>query len=68
MRKLIWPISFTSFLLTLYILSIAFGFPYPLVTFFFVTLPVFTIWMVIRILKDGHHSGKTFDDDFYEVR
>jgi len=68
MKKLIWPISVTSFIAFLYLISIALNFPYPFISILFGALPLFTIWMVIRILKDGRHSGKTFDEDFYEVK
>jgi len=67
MQKLIWPISITTFIAVLYVLSVSLNFPYPFIAILFTVLPLFTIWMVIRILKDGEHSGKTFDEDFYEV-
>ena len=34
----------------------------------FLTLNAAFIWMVIRILKDGEPSTKSFDDYFYEDR
>ncbi|MEJ2005626.1 MAG: hypothetical protein P8X57_11825 [Cyclobacteriaceae bacterium] len=32
----------------------------------FMMLNFFTIWMVIRILKDGTPTDKTFEDYWYE--
>ncbi|PTB95678.1 hypothetical protein C9994_10655 [Marivirga lumbricoides] len=66
MRKLFFPLSLTTFLLFFYLIGIVFNFPYPLISFIFGIFPFVLVWMVIKILKDGEHSGKTFDEDFYE--
>ncbi len=66
MRPLIFPISLVTFLLIVYLIAVNFNFPYPFIATLFVVLPIALVWMVIRILKDGKHSGKTFDDHFYE--
>ncbi len=66
MKKLIFPISFTTFIALLYVIAAGFNFPYPLVAALFVAFPIALIWMVVKILKDGEHSGKTFEEDFYE--
>jgi hypothetical protein len=67
MERIIWPISITSFLVLFYLIAVFFNFPYPLISLLFGASPIFIIWMVIRVLKDGKHSGKTWDDGFYEI-
>lgn len=68
MEKLIFPLSLVSFIGFFYVIAISLNFPYPLISLLFGLLPFFIIWMVIRVLKDGEHSGKTFEDDFYEFK
>jgi membrane protein implicated in regulation of membrane protease activity len=66
MEKLIFPISLVSFLLFFYVVAAGFNFPYPLMGGLFLILPIATLWMVYKVLRDGEHSGKTFEEDFYE--
>lgn len=66
MNRIIFPLSFTTFLAFVYVIAAAFNFPYPIVVTLFCVLPIAIIWMVIKILKDGEHSGKTFEEYFYE--
>jgi hypothetical protein len=66
MKPLIFPLSLVSFLLFVYVVAVQYNFPYPFIATLFVVLPISLIWMVVRVLKDGIHSGKTFDDHFYE--
>lgn len=41
----------------------------PVITFvLLVVLPVAIIWMVVRVLKDGQPSDRTFDEQFYDDR
>lgn len=66
MDKLIFPLSLVTFLLFFYIVAIAFNFPYPLIAAIFSISPIAVIWMVYKVLKDGEHTGKTFEKHFYE--
>ncbi len=66
MKALIFPISLVTFLLVVYLIAVNYNFPYPFIAALFVILPISLIWMVVKVLKDGEHSGKTFDDHFYE--
>ncbi|MEM6831841.1 MAG: hypothetical protein AAF551_15120 [Bacteroidota bacterium] len=66
MDKLKFPISLTSSVLLLYIVSAAFDMPYALVFWLFVLINGLFIWMVLKILKDGKPSTKQFDEVFYE--
>jgi|AntRauTorcE11897_2_1112592.scaffolds.fasta_scaffold157455_1 hypothetical protein len=66
MDKLIFPISLVSFVAFFYVIAAAFNFPYPLVAGLFGILPFAILWMVYKVLKDGEHSGKTFEKHFYE--
>lgn len=63
LKAVIW----TSFvLLTTYAVAVLLGW-LPVVLFLFCVLPLFTIYMAYRILKDPQpHSGHTFDEKFYE--
>ncbi|WP_375580496.1 hypothetical protein ABWH96_05535 [Marivirga tractuosa] len=66
MDKLIFPISLVTFIAFFYVVAVGFNFPYPIVAGLFGILPVALIWMVYKVLKDGEHSGKTFEKHFYE--
>ncbi|HET8860294.1 hypothetical protein [Marivirga sp.] len=66
MRKLIFPISLVTFIAFFYLVAAALNFSYPIVAGLFGILPIAIIWMVYKILKDGKHSGKTFEKHFYE--
>jgi lipopolysaccharide export LptBFGC system permease protein LptF len=66
MDKVIFPISLVTFIGFFYVIAVAFNFPYPIIAGLFGILPFFIVWMVYKVLKDGEHSGKTFEKHFYE--
>lgn len=66
MKKIKVPITITTLFLTFYTISPYMGLPYPFIFASFVTVNVLTIWMVIRILKDGEASKKTFNEQWYD--
>ncbi|MCG8385936.1 MAG: hypothetical protein MJA30_10370 [Cytophagales bacterium] len=66
MRKIKVPITITTLFLTFYTISPYMGLPYPFIFASFVTVNILTIWMVIRILKDGEASKKTFSEQWYD--
>ncbi len=66
MKEIQFPISLTSSALLLYVVFTYFNMPYALVFTLFLVVNVLFIWMIIRILKDGKPSEKSFDDYFYE--
>ena len=66
MKALRFPIGITTFVLFFYAISTLVDIPYSLVFMLFLLTNVLFIWMVIRILKDGKPSEKTFDEYFYE--
>ena len=66
MRKIKVPITITTLFLTFYTISPYMGLPYPFIFASFVTVNLLTIWMVIRILKDGEASKKTFSEQWYD--
>lgn len=45
-------------------MSPALGFPEKLIIVMFLFAPLFTLWMVYRILKDGVDTGKEFQDGY----
>jgi|TARA_R100000027_G_scaffold4508_1_gene3763 hypothetical protein len=49
------------------VVAVGFNFPYPLVAGLFGILPFTILWMVYKILKDGEHSGKTFEKHFLSL-
>jgi len=68
MKKIKMPITLTTLFLTFYTITPYVGLPYPFIFASFVTVNVLTIWMVIRILKDGEPSGRTFNNTWYDDR
>ncbi|MEL6562384.1 MAG: hypothetical protein AAFQ94_29715 [Bacteroidota bacterium] len=66
MKKIILPILFTTSILAVYAISIQFDATLWFGMFIFSVSPVFIIWMVYRILKDGVQSDLKFEDRFYE--
>ena len=57
---------FVTILVLLYAVSPQLGFTDYAVIIFSLLLPMPVIWMVIRILKDGTPTAKTWEQDFYE--
>lgn len=66
MKNIEFPVYLTSSLLVFYSLTPFMGVPYALVTSLFLSLNVLIIWMVIRVLKDGIPSKRTWKDQWYE--
>ncbi len=66
MEKLKFPVTITSVVLFLYGMSVVLNLKYPIIFWLFVLTNILFVWMVIRILKDGKPSEKTFDEAFYE--
>lgn len=66
MKKIGRTIAIASTVLLIYSLSPWLGFTFPLVFSLFLALNALTLWMVVRILKLGQPSGKSFDDAWYE--
>jgi len=66
MQNLYKPIGITTLILVFYLISVYTNMVFAIVFMLFLMLNFFTIWMVIRILKDGQPSQKTFDDYWYE--
>lgn len=66
MKQLRIPVFFVSALVLIYAVSPQLGFSDDAVVLFFLLLPLPVIWMVVRILKDGTPSSKTWEEHFYE--
>jgi len=66
MKKLIIPISFTTTVWLFYQVSPIFDPTFLWLTIMQIFLVFLMGWMVIRTLKDGEASDKTFEDHFYE--
>lgn len=66
MENLHKPVGITTLILILYLVSVYTNMVFAIVFLLFMILNFFTIWMVIRILKDGKPSQKTFEDHWYE--
>jgi len=66
MKKIIVPIVFVTTCWLFYQVSPFFGANFLWFTLMQVFLTIIMAWMVIRILKDGTPSEKTFEDHFYD--
>ncbi len=66
MKEIIKPVAITTLILVFYLISVYSNMVFAVVFMLFLMLNFFTIWMVIRVLKDGQPSQKTFDDYWYE--
>lgn len=66
MKQLRMPVFFVSALVLVYAVSPQLGFSDNGVILFLLLLPLPVIWMVVRILKDGTPSSKTWEEHFYE--
>ena len=61
-----FPIGLTTAVLIIYVFFSQMNVPYSWVMSLFLLVNGLFIWMIIRILKDGNPSEKSFDDYFYE--
>jgi len=66
MKNLEVPVGITSAVLFLYVISPYITPIFAVIFSLFLITNILVIWMVIRILKDGTPSTKTFDEYFYE--
>jgi len=66
MRAIKLPVLGVTLLVLLYTLTPWLGFGGKAVGLLFVFASGMTIWMVLRILKDGTPSKTTFDNRWYE--
>ncbi len=66
MKEIFKPIAITTLILVFYLISVYTNMVFAVVFLLFLMLNFFTIWMVIRVLKDGQPSQKTFEDYWYE--
>lgn len=66
MKKVKFPVLFSTFYLLLHSISPYLGVPESVIIASWMLSPLLVIWMVVRVLKDGVPSDKTFDEHFYE--
>ena len=66
MEAVKWPIYITTGVLIIYVMTTSLGMPYPIAFSMFMLLNGLTIWMVIRVLKDGEESKYTFEEKWYD--
>jgi hypothetical protein len=66
MKQLKVPVLLVSILVLIYSVSPQLGSSDNAVILFSLLLLLPVIWMVIRILKDGSPSSKTWEEHFYE--
>lgn len=62
MKNIKFPIIFATLYLFVYSLGPFIGLPEKLIITMFLFLPIVTVWMVIRILKDGEDTHMEFDE------
>ncbi|MEQ9301683.1 MAG: hypothetical protein RIF33_24095 [Cyclobacteriaceae bacterium] len=62
MKNIKFPIIFATLYLFVYSIGPFVGAPEKLIITMFLFLPIVTIWMVIRILKDGEDSPLEFNE------
>ncbi|MGY6560502.1 MAG: hypothetical protein ACXITV_00185 [Luteibaculaceae bacterium] len=67
MDSIKFPLMFATYYLFIYVIFASVGTLNQLAMFLFSLSPVIVIWMVIRVLKDGKPSEKTFETDFYDT-
>ena len=66
MKNIKFPIYLTSSVLAFYAMTPFMPVPYALVATLFLVLNGLTIWMVLRVLKDGEPSKITLKESWYE--
>ncbi|MDX2002590.1 MAG: hypothetical protein SFW35_09160 [Chitinophagales bacterium] len=66
MKDIRFPIIFVTAVWLFYQITAIVQLSFQLTFGLFIVLPLLLIWMVIRILKDGKPSTRTFDEKFYE--
>ena len=68
MRPIKLPILFTTVFLMFHTISPYLGVPEKVIIASWALSPLVVIWMVIRVLKDGIASQRTFEEYFYDDR
>ena len=66
MEKIKWPVTLVTAYLLFYLLAPYLGFNDGIVILMYLFAPVAVIWMVIKILRQGIPSRRSFEDYFYE--
>ena len=66
MEKLKWPLGLVSGYLLLYLIAPYAGVIDDVIILMSIFSPVALIWMVVKILKQGKPSSRSFDEYFYE--
>lgn len=66
MKAVQFPIFAATFVLVIYLISVISNLAFAIIFMLFTLGNVVTIWMVIRVLKDGTPSVHTFEDKWYE--
>lgn len=66
MENIKLPVFLTTFVLFVYTLTPWLGFPYAVISTLFLVINAMFIWMVIRVLKDGKPTGRTFEETWYD--
>jgi hypothetical protein len=66
MKPIKLPILLTTLYLMIHAISPYLGIPEIVIIASWAVSPVFVIWMVYRVLKDGEPSEQTFENHFYE--
>jgi hypothetical protein len=67
MKDIQLPIGLTSAVLFIYVISPLITPIFAIVFTLFLITNAMIIWMVIRVLKDGQPSSRTFDEYFYDT-
>ena len=68
MKAIRFPVLGVTLLVLIYCLTPWLPVPSGVVALLFLLSSAMTIWMVIRILKDGSAPNTTFEDQWYEDR
>jgi hypothetical protein len=66
MQRIQIPLFLGTLFMLVYNFSPYMGFSDNVIVSMFLLSPLVVIWMVVRILKDGKPSTKTFTEHFYE--
>ena len=66
MNAIRFPVIAVTLLWLFYQLTPFLGIHHAVIIALFCIMPFALVWMVIRILKDGVPSGKTFDEQWYD--
>ncbi len=66
MKGIQFPIIAATLALAFYLISVIANLAFAIIFMLFCIGNAVTIWMVIRVLKDGTPSVHTFEDQWYE--